>query len=395
LYSACAFCVPSFNVDKTTQGVTMRIRYMVVMLLGLAAFGAMAQTRASKTLDIYVVDVEGGNATLFIAPSGESVLIDTGNGGAAAARDAGRIVAAIKDAGLQRIDHLITTHWHGDHFGGMAELASHTTITEFIDHGANVQPAQAADDFLQKTYPQLYAKGKHTVVKPGDKIPVAGIDWRIVAAGGEHITGPLAGAPGAGKPNPYCSEFKPQEIDKTENAQSVGSHITFGKFRTLHLGDLTWNKEFDLMCPQNRIGSVDLWIVSHHGLPISNSEVLAHAIRPRVAIINNGTRKGGQPEAMKIIHSAPGLEGVWQIHFSQLSGQEYTVPGMFVANTLDEPQTAIPVAPIQAPPAGPNAPPPPAHNGTAYWIKVSAQQDGTFTVTNARNGLSKTYKPGV
>jgi competence protein ComEC len=357
-----------------------------------AAASAFAQTRSSRTLDIYVVDVEGGNATLFIAPSGESVLIDTGNGGAAAMRDAGRIAAAMKDAGLQQIDHLITTHWHGDHFGGMAEFASHVTIKEFIDHGGNVQPAEAVDDFLQKTYPQLYAKAKHTVVKPGDKIPVAGLDWRIVAAAGEHIAGPLSGAPGAGKPNPYCSAFKPQEVDKTENAQSVGSHITFGKFHALHLGDLTWNKEFDLMCPKNRIGTVDLWIVSHHGLPISNSQVLAHAIQPRVAIVNNGTRKGGQPEAMKIIHSAPGLEDLWQIHFSQLSGQEYTVPGMFIANTIDEPLNAVPIAPIQAPAAG--APPPPAHNGMAYWIKVSAQQDGTFNVTNARNGFSKTYKPG-
>src|SRR5438132_9373571 len=250
----------------------------------------------------------------------------------------------------------------------MAELASHVTIKEFIDHGGNVQPAQPADDFLQKTYPQLYGKAKHTVAKPGDKVAVAGLDWRIVASAGEHISSPLSGAPGAGKPNPYCSSFKPQEVDKTENAQSVGSHITFGKFHALHLGDLTWNKEFDLMCPQNRLGTVDLWIVSHHGLPISNSQVLAHAIQPRVAIVNNGTRKGGQPESMKIIHTIPGLEDVWQIHFSQLSGQEYTVTGMFIANTIDQTLDASPVAPIQAPPAGPNAPPAPVHNGTAHMI---------------------------
>src|SRR3989442_273510 len=147
-----------------------------------------------------------------------------------------------------------------------------------------------------------------------------------------------------------------------------------------------------LMCPQNRLGIVDLWIVSHHGQAISNSEVLAHAIQPRAAIMNNGTRKGGQPDAMKIIHSVPGLEDLWQIHFSQLSGQEYTVPGMFIANLVDEAQTAMPIAPFQAPQPGPGALPAPAHNGTAYWIKVSAQQDGTFTVTNARNGFGKTYK---
>jgi hypothetical protein len=201
--------------------------------------------------------------------------------------------------------------------------------------------------------------------------------------------------PGGGKANPYCSAFKAQDADPTENAQSVGSHVTFGKFRVLHLGDLTWNKEFDLMCPQNRLGTVDLWIVSHHGQAISNSEVLAHAIQARVAIINNGTRKGGQPEAMKVLHTAPGLEDIWQIHFSQLSGQEYTVPGMFIANNVDESQTAMSVAPFQAPPSGTNAPPPPVHNGQAYWIKVSAQPDGTFTVTNTRNNFTKTYKPGV
>jgi len=363
----------------------MRAAFVLMLVVSLSALGA------SKTLDIYVIDVEGGNATLFVAPSGESLLIDTGNGGAQAARDVSRIMAAMKDAGVVNIDHLITTHWHGDHFGGMAEFASKVTVKEFIDHGGNVQPAQAADDFLKTTYPQLYAKAKHTVVKPGDKIAISGLEWRIVASGGEHIASSL---PGAGKSNPHCSSFKPQDVDKTENAQSVGSHITFGKFRALHLGDLTWNKEFDLMCPQNRLGTVDLWIVSHHGQAISNSEVLAHAIQPRVAIVNNGTRKGGQPEAMKIIHSSPGLEDLWQLHFSQLSGQEYTVAGMFIANTADDAPSSMPVAPFVNPRPGTQSAPPPVHNGPAYWIKVSAQQDGTFTVTNARNGFSKTYKPG-
>src|SRR3989442_11509900 len=152
----------------------MRVSILILFLVAITAFGA------SKTLDIYIIDVEGGNATLFVPPSGESLLIDTGNAGAAAApRDAGRIVAAMKDAGLQRIDHLITTHWHGDHFGGMAELASKVPIREFIDHGPNVQPGPLADDFLEKTYPLLLGKAKHTVVKPGDKILGAGGDTRV------------------------------------------------------------------------------------------------------------------------------------------------------------------------------------------------------------------------
>ena len=359
---------------------------IVVAALGVAL--PAAQERSSKTLDIYVVDVEGGNATLFVPPSGESVLIDTGNGGAAAQRDADRIMAAVKDAGISRIDHLITTHWHGDHFGGMPELAGRLPIRQFVDHGPNVQPAAAADDFLQKVYPTLYQKGTHTVAKPGDTIAVNGLDWRIVTAAGQAIKTAL---PGGGKSNPYCASYKPQDPDPTENAQSVGSIVTFGRFRVAHLGDLTWNKEFDLMCPTDRIGAVDLFVVSHHGQPISNAPVLVHALRPRVAVLNNGTRKGGQPDAMKVLYSSPGLEDLWQLHFSQLSGQEYTVPGLFIANGIDDQPSSMPTAAMPPPAPGPNVPPPPVHNGAAYWVKVAAQSDGSFTVTNARNGFSKTY----
>jgi hypothetical protein len=173
---------------------------------------------------------------------------------------------------------------------------------------------------------------------------------------------------------------------------SVGSVITFGKFRMVHLGDLTQQIEVKLMCPNNQIGVADLWVVSHHGQPYSNGQMLVHAIQPRVGILNNGTRKGGQPEAMKVIFSSPGLEDLWQLHFSLLSGQEYTAPGMFIANMVDEQQPTMPVAPMQAPAPGPGTPPAPVHNGKAYWLKVSAETSGSFTVTNTRNGLSKAYK---
>ena len=371
----------------------MRRSVLVTVATGLAALfgqasldGVVAQTRT--TLDIYVVDVEGGNAVLFTAPTGESLLIDSGNVAPdAAIRDAERIIAAAKDAHLSQIDNLITTHWHGDHFGGMAELAKRIPIRHFIDHGPTIQPAPAFDEFLTKIYPQLYAKAKHTVAKPGDKISVAGLDVQVVTSAGETIKEAL---PGAGAPNPYCASFKPGDKND-EDMMSVGVIVTFGKFRTIHLGDLTKNKEFELMCPNNRIGTVDLFLGLHHGQDSSNSEVMIHATRPRVAIMNDGTRKGGQPEVMKVLHSSPGLEDLWQIHFSQLSGQEYTVPGMFIANLLDEPLAAMPVSPIAPPPPGSSAPPAPAHNGPAYWIKVTAQMDGTFTVTNARNGFVKTY----
>src|SRR5258708_396837 len=220
---------------------------LTALMFLMALASSFAQTRGTAALEIYVIDVEGGNAVLFVPPSHESLLMDTGNAGAAAARDAGRIMDAVKDAGLTQIDHLITTHWHGDHFGGLAEVVSKIPVREFIDHGPNVQPGELADSFLKTTYPQLYAKAKHTVAKPGDKISLSGLDVRVVTSAGETIKTPLAGA---GMPNPYCASYKPGD-NNAEDPQSVGIYMTYGKFRTIHLGDLTKNKEFELMCPNN------------------------------------------------------------------------------------------------------------------------------------------------
>jgi beta-lactamase superfamily II metal-dependent hydrolase len=364
----------------------MRPWMIVLIAVALSAWSPYAQPDSSRTLDIYVVDVESGNATLFVAPSGESLLIDSGNAGAGAVRDAERIVAAAKAAGLTRIDTLITTHWHGDHYGGMAELAARLPIRTFIDHGPNVQPAAATDEFLQNVYPQLYAKGQHRVAKPGDTLQIAGLNVTIVSSAGEMIKTPL---PGGGAPNPSCANFKPGD-GNAEDPMSVGTYVSYGRFRTVHLGDLTKQKEFELLCPNNRIGQVEVFLGLHHGVDTSNSEVI-HGLHSRVAIMNNGTRKGAPPDVMKVVFSSPGLEDLWQMHFSQLSGQEYTVPGLFIANVLDEPSTSMPIAPIAAPPPGPGAPAAPVHNGQAYWIKVSAKADGSFAVTNTRNQFSKSY----
>jgi beta-lactamase superfamily II metal-dependent hydrolase len=354
------------------------------MVLSAALVSAQRQ---AKTLDIYVVDVEGGNASLFVSPSGESLLIDTGNGGMAAPRDAGRIVEAAKDAGLSQIDHLITTHWHGDHYGGLAELASRMPIRHFIDHGANIQPAEATDEFLKTTYPALYAKGTHTVAKAGDVIPLAGISVRVIASAGQVIRTPL---PGAGKPNPSCNIARRQTQPIPEDTQSVTTLLTFGKFRALHPGDLTIDKEFDLMCPNNRVGTVDVLVGPHHGQDTSNSEAFVHALQPRVVVMNNGTRKGGWPDVMRSFYTSPRFEDLWQMHFSLLSGQEFAPPGVFTANVVDDQPNALPVAPMPAPAA--NAPPPPVHNGRAYWVKVSAREDGSFTVINTRNGFTREYR---
>jgi competence protein ComEC len=365
------------------------VRFCVVAIVAIVAVGLSAQTRQGKSLDIYLIDVEGGGATLFVAPSGESVLVDTGNGGAAAARDADRIMAAITAAGLSQVDHLVTTHWHGDHYGGMAEVASRVPIGHFIDHGPSVESSASVGQFLQATYPGLTGRARRTIAKPGGRIPIDGLDWRIVTAHGAAIATSL---PGAGMRNPACAGVARQADDPTDNAQSVGSVLSFGRFRAAYLGDLTWNKELDLMCPANRLGTVDLFVVSHHGQPSSNSAALVHALAPRVAIMNNGSRKGGQPEAMKTLYTSPGLEDLWQLHFSLLSGQEYTRPGMFIANLFDDPLAAMPIAPMTPSQPGSGAPPAPVHNGPAFWIKVSAQSDGSFTVTNGRNAFTKSYR---
>lgn len=284
----------------------------VLVAVVAVAVGAAVLVAQSNTLDIYIVDVEGGNATLFVTPARETVLIDTGNGGAAAVRDADRITAAMKAAGVTQIDALVTSHWHGDHMGAMAELASRVPIRHYLDHGGNVQPSAPVDLFLKDVYPALLAKSKHTVVTAGDSLPLKGVEWRFVASARETIKTPLRGA---GAPNPYCAGFKPhtvnpvsgQPIGNTEDEHSVGSHVTLGAFRALYLADFPYNKEFELMCPANRLGTVEFLLVSRHGQHSSNSEALVHAVRPRVAVINNGMRgRAARDDARSAFESGVG-----------------------------------------------------------------------------------------
>ena len=362
------------------------MRRFAVCLVVLAASTVSVAVQGRKTFDIYSIDVEGGGATLFVSPSGASALVDTGyqsNG-----RDADRIVAAAKDAGLTQIDYVITSHYHGDHMGGLTELAARFPIRHLVDHGPNSTPQSSGTPFIQG-YLDLASKVPRTSVKAGDKLPMTGLDWLIVASDGTLLSKPL---PGAGRPNPACAGFQKQEETNFEDFHSVGSLVTFGKFRIAHLADLTVNYEYQLMCPNNPLGTVDVWVVSNHGQPRSGSAVLAHGLQPRVALMNNAARKGGVPDVMRIIYTIPGLEDLWQLHFSLLGGQSYAVPGMFIANMLDEQPASVPVAPLAPAPLGATLPPPPAHNGQAFWIKVSAQEDGTFTVTNSRNGFVKTYR---
>jgi beta-lactamase superfamily II metal-dependent hydrolase len=336
------------------------MRSLSTAILLLASVSVLPAAR--KNLEVLFIDVEGGQATLLVAPSGESMLIDTGWAGFNN-RDAERIAAAAKSVGVKKIDWLVVTHYHSDHVGGVPQLAAKMPIGTFVDHGATTESGKNAD-VLWNAYIDFRNKGKHLEVKAGDTIPVKGLDIKVLAAAGQGITVPL---PGAGGQNPLCASFKPKAEDKSENARSVGMLITYGKFRIIDLGDLTWNKESELVCPENRIGTIDVYLTTHHGLSQSNPEVIVHALHPRVAIMNNGAKKGGSPETWQIVRKSPGLIDLWQLHYSIAGGKENNSPDSFIAN-VDDPCEG-------------------------KWIKLVAQQDGTFTVTNSRNKYEKTYKP--
>ena len=232
---------------------------------------------------------------------------------------------------MKRIDHLISTHYHQDHVGGLAALAQRIPIAHFIDHGPNVESPEQVSGF-RAAYDSILTKAKHTVAKPGDRIAVAGLDWRIVQSAGKSIATPLAGAGAANAATCATFERKPDSARPDDNSQSVGSVITFGRFRVLDLGDLLWNNEHDLVCPRNMVGTVDLYMVTHHGLASSGSPQLVHSVRPRVAVMQNGTRKGGAPLAFQILRASPGLEDVWTLHWSYAGGIEHNSAGAFIAN---------------------------------------------------------------
>jgi beta-lactamase superfamily II metal-dependent hydrolase len=341
----------------------MRARFLLPFALVFVAFSDQTQTqnRAQETLDIYFIDVEGGQATLFVSPSGASLLVDAGWPGFSG-RDADRIAAVARQAGASRLDYLVVTHYHRDHVGGVPELAARLPVRTFVDHGPTVEQGEQPAA-LFRAYLDARKGGRHLQVKPGDTIPVAGIDVQIVSSGGELLTRPLRGA---GAANALCRDFTPRDEDPTENARSVGTVVTHGSFRMLNLGDLTWNKERELVCPNNLLGTFDVYLTTHHGTDSSGPAVIVHAIRPRVAVMNNGAKKGGSRQAWRIVRDAPGLEDLWQLHHAVDAGADHNSPEPFIAN-VDE--------------------------TTAHWIKISARRDGGFVVTNSRNGHSKTYKP--
>ncbi len=327
-------------------------------VLLVSSYGATVP--APKPLQMYIIDVEGGQATLIISPTGQSLLIDTGWSGYEG-RDADRIISAVKQAGLKQIDYVLITHYHRDHVGGVPQLVDGMKIGTFLDHGLNQEDSEVTrTDYA--AYEKAIAGHAHVVVKPGWSIPMKGIEVLVLAAAGERIAAAL---PNAGQANSYCGAEATAPEDATENARSVGILLTFGNFRFLDLGDLTKKKELELACPKSMLGTVDLFLVTHHGNDQSNPKALVWALHPRVAVFNNGPRKGASPAAWQIVHDSPGLEDLWQLHYAAQSDKDHNIDPERIANVKE--------------------------NCEGKFIKVTADGDGSFMLTNGRTGAQKIY----
>lgn len=345
----------------------LRFRTLAALFVTVAmALSLHAQNAANGKLRIYFIDVEGGQSTLFVTPAGKSLLIDTGWPGNNF-RDADRIAAAAKSAGLSRIDSVLITHFHEDHVGGVPQLVQRIPVGTFFVHGPNRELDHGATEEGYAAFQKVLAttKAKEIVAKPGDRLPIEGLDVTVISSDGKLIQKPLAGA---GEPNPYCKQTEVRPADQTENAYSLGVLIRFGDMNIVDLGDLTWDKERLLMCPDNRLGKVDLLVVSHHGWFHSSSPALVDAIRPTVAIMDNGEKKGGSIPVLDTVRHAPGLEALWQLHYSDEGGAAHNTAAEYIAN-------------LNGPDAG-------------HDIEVTASRDGKFTVRNGRTGGEKHYVAG-
>ena len=339
---------------------------LIVSLLGLlvgvpgaAAQGTSTPSSAStRDLQIFFIDVEGGQATLIVTPSGQSLLIDAGYGGRDA-RDAERILAATREARINHIDYLLVTHFHNDHVGGVAELADRLPILRFVDYGAPLGTDRMATNGF-RVYEPVRGENLHLQPGPGTRLALEGVEADIVSAGGVLLSKPL---PGGGQANAACATLEDQIEDGTENFRSIGMRLQFGAFRFVDLGDLSGNTLGKMVCPINLLGEASVYLVAHHGNYDSNVPAVLTALRPQAAILNNGPTKGGAPDSFKTLRAQPDMD-LWQLHESRNIGAD-NAPDAFIANVDD--------------------------GTTAYWIKLTAKHDGSFEVLNSRTGFVKKY----
>lgn len=348
----------------------MKQLFAMMLLLAMSAL-TLAQSKRT-TLDIYYVDVEGGASTLIVTPAGESILVDAGWPGFEG-RDAMRIEKAMKQAGLTQIDHLIVTHYHTDHYGGVPELAKRVPVKNFYDHGPMTELADDRDFANKYAAYRAAAKDKTITLKPGDSIKLkraAGlppVTLQVLAAHREVIVSKGASKGMASAKKPACATATMQAEDPSDNARSVAFLLRYGTFDFFDGGDLTWNVEHKLVCPANLIGEVDLYQVTHHGADTSNNTALLASVKPTVAIMNNGPRKGGSASVIKSLRELPSLKALYQGHRNITLTPEQNVAEEFIAN-LD------------------------GQNDAANMITVSVDAaKKSFAVTNGRTGVSKSY----
>ena len=317
----------------------------------------------SGTLDIYWIDVEGGASTLVVTPAGESVLMDAGFAGFND-RDAARIEQVVKkEAKLQQLDYVLVSHFHGDHAGGLGALAKRVRIGAFVDHGDSIEGQSAAGGLVWHEYGQIAGTRRRTM-KPGERLPLKGVELVIVAGHGQVLPAPL----GDSQPNPGCDSFKPQAEDRGENGMSLGYLLRHGKFEFVNLGDLSWNFQHRLACPVNLLGRVDLFQVTHHGVRDDVLPQQMWSMAPTVAVMNNGPTKGAGAVAVETVLKSPGLEDLWSLHRATNND---------AAHNAREPLTANLGA---------------TESCAGAWIRARVDAAGTYTLTNSRNGFSKTYQ---
>ncbi len=360
----------------------------VVKSVSLAALVAAAGPALAKddALQMVSIDVEGGGGTLFVSPDGKSLLIDTGNPEVSKATgntpSSARIAAAATALGLKKIDYLLTTHYHGDHIGGLEGLLARMPIDTFIDHGENrettasTQPGAPQIDLKNpplgsaaagyNRYVELIGNKRRIIAKAGDVFRIGGMTVTIVMADGKPLEKPLRGA---GEGNPSCASMESMSlIGGEENARSTSSLITWGKVKIAAFGDLTWDREKDLFCPTNKVGKVDVYLATHHGTALSGSPASVNAMAPIVTIMGNGARKGADPARVKTIQGSPRHQDLWKLHYSTPNPDVNGDPQLIANEDADLTRDK-------------------------FWgLRLRIEKGGKITVINERNGFNKSYQ---